>query len=85
MADTTLAWETRIYQDEEEPIVRTFYGKTLLEGVQHTWSMIPYEGKRIFVPGLLDSAPTVTVVSGTGRVELVIADEVNEVRVYDTI
>ena len=85
MADTTLAWETRIYQDEEEPIVRTFYGKTLLEGVQHTWSRIPYEGERIFIPGLLGPAPTVTVVSGTGRVELVIADEVNEVRVYDTI
>ena len=85
MSDTTLAWETQIYQDSEEPIVRTVYGKTLLEAVQHRWSMIPYEGERIFVPGLLGSSPTVTVVSGTGHVELVIADEVNEVRVYDTI
>ena len=85
MADTTLAWETHIYQDSEEPIVRTFYGKTLLEGVQHTWSMIPYEGERIFVPGLLGSADAVTVVSGTGKIELVIADRVDEVRVYDII
>ena len=83
MADTTLAWETQIYQDSEEPIVRTVYGKTLLEGVQQRWSRIPYEGKRIFVPGLLGSSPTVTVVSGTGHVELVIADEVSEVRVDD--
>ena len=83
MSDTTLAWETHIYQDSEEPIVRTVYGKTLLEGVQHRWSRIPYEGERIFVPGLLGSAHVVTVVSGAGHVELVIADEVNEVRVDD--
>ena len=83
MSDTTLAWETQIYQDSEEPIVRTVYGKTLLEAVQHRWSMIPYEGERIFVPGLLGSSHVVTVVSGTGHVELVIADEVSEVRVDD--
>ena len=83
MADTTLAWETHIYQDSEEPIVRTVYGKTLLEAVQHRWSRIPYEGERIFVPGLLGSSPAVTVVSGAGHVELVIADNVDEVRVDD--
>lgn len=83
MSDTTLAWETQIYQGANEPIVRTVYGKTLLEAVQHRWSMIPYEGKRIFVPGLLGSSPAVTVVSGAGHVELVIADNVDEVRVDD--
>ena len=83
MADTTLAWETQIYQDSEEPIVRTVYGKTLLEGVQHRWSRIAYEGERIFVPGLLGSAHVVTVVSCAGHVELVIADRVDEVRVDD--
>lgn len=83
MSDTTLAWETTIYQNANEPIVRTVYGKTLLEAVQKRWSTAPYNSKRFFVPGLRDSMPAVTVFSGTGHVELVIADEVNEVRVDD--
>ena len=81
MSDTTLAWETHIYQGANEPIVRTVYGKTLLEGVQKRYSQQPIGA--FFVPGLLGSSHVVTVVSGTGHVELVIADEVSEVRVDD--
>ena len=83
MSDTTLAWQTTIYQDANEPIVRTVYGKTLLEAVQKRWSTAPYNSKRFFAPGLLGSSPVVTVVSGTGHIELVIADNVDEVRVDD--
>ena len=84
MSDTTLAWETDIYQDAKEPIFRTVYGRTLLEAVQDRWSSeIHQDPQRFFVPGLLGSSHTVTVVSGTGAIELVVCNEVNEVRVDD--
>jgi len=84
MSDTTLAWETDIYQGAEEPGFRTVYGKTLLEAVQRRWnSELHQDPQRFFVPGLLGSSHAVTVVSGTGDIELVVCIEVSEVRVDD--
>jgi len=51
--------------------------------VQNRWNSVRKDPDRKFIPGLLGADLTVTVISGTGDIEVVIANEVNEVKVDD--
>jgi hypothetical protein len=83
MSDTTLAWSTMIWSDTPEPQPRELYGGSLLLAVQNRWNSVRKDPDRKFIPGLLGADLTVTVISGTGDIEVVIANEVNEVKVDD--
>lgn len=81
MSETTLAWSTMIWSDTPEPQPRELYGGSLLLAVQNRWNSVRKDPDRKFIPGLLGADLTVTVISGTGDIEVVIANDVNEVRV----
>jgi len=83
MSETTLAWSTMIWSDTPEPQPRELYGGSLLLAVQNRWNSVRKDPDRKFIPGLLGASSTVTVISGTGDIEVVIANDVNEVRVKD--
>jgi len=83
MSETTLAWSTMIWSDTPEPQPRELYGGSLLLAVQNRWNSVRKDPDRKFIPGLLGADLTVTVISGTGDIEVVIANEVNEVKVDD--
>ena len=83
MSETTLAWSTMIWSDTPEPQPRELYGGSLLLAVQNRWNRSSDDPDRKFIPGLLGADLTVTVISGTGDIEVVIANEVNEVKVDD--
>jgi len=83
MSETTLAWSTMIWSDTPEPQPRELYGGSLLLAVQNRWNRSSKDPDRKFIPGLLGADLTVTVISGTGDIEVVIANEVNEVKVDD--
>jgi len=81
MSETVLAWSTMIWSDTPEPQPRELYGGSLLLAVQNRWNRSSDDPDRKFIPGLLGASPTVTVISGTGNIEVVIANDMNEVRV----
>ena len=81
MSETVLAWSTMIWSDTPEPQPRELYGGSLLLAVQNRWNSVRKDPDRKFIPGLLGASPTVTVISGTGNIEVVIANDLNEVRV----
>ena len=81
MSETVLAWSTMIWSDTPEPQPRELYGGSLLLAVQNRWNFSSDDPDRKFIPGLLGASPTVTVISGTGNIEVVIANDLNEVRV----
>jgi len=81
MSETVLAWSTMIWSDTPEPQPRELYGGSLLLAVQNRWNRSSDDPDRKFIPGLLGASPTVTVISGTGNIEVVIANDLNEVRV----
>lgn len=83
MSETTLAWSTMIWSDTPEPQPRELYGGSLLLAVQNRWNSVRKDPDRKFIPGLLGANVAVTVISGTGDIEVVIANEVNEVKVDD--
>ena len=83
MSETILAWSTMIWSDTPEPQPRELYGGSLLLAVQNRWNSVRKDPDRKFIPGLLGADLTVTVISGTGDIEVVIANEVNEVKVDD--
>jgi len=83
MSETTLAWSTMIWSDTPEPQPRELYGGSLLLAVQNRWNRSSKDPDRKFIPGLLGADLCVTVISGTGDIEVVIANEVNEVKVDD--
>jgi len=70
-----------IWSDTPEPQPRELYGGSLLLAVQNRWNRSSDDPDRKFIPGLLGASPTVTVISGTGNIEVVIANDLNEVRV----
>jgi hypothetical protein len=72
-----------IWSDTPEPQPRELYGGSLLLAVQNRWNRSSKDPDRKFIPGLLGADLTVTVISGTGDIEVVIANEVNEVKVDD--
>jgi hypothetical protein len=72
-----------IWSDTPEPQPRELYGGSLLLAVQNRWNRSSKDPDRKFIPGLLGADLTVTVISGTGDIEVVIANDVNEVRVKD--
>jgi hypothetical protein len=72
-----------IWSDTPEPQPRELYGGSLLLAVQNRWNRSSKDPDRKFIPGLLGADLTVTVISGTGDIEVVIANEVNEVKVED--
>ena len=81
MSEKVLAWSTMIWSDTPEPQPRELYGGSLLLAVQNRWNRSSDDPDRKFIPGLLGASPTVTVISGTGNIEVVIANDMNEVRV----
>ena len=81
MSEKVLAWSTMIWSDTPEPQPRELYGGSLLLAVQNRWNRSSDDPDRKFIPGLLGASPTVTVISGTGNIEVVIANDLNEVRV----
>ena len=81
MSEKVLAWSTMIWSDTPEPQPRELYGGSLLLAVQNRWNFSSDDPDRKFIPGLLGASPTVTVISGTGNIEVVIANDLNEVRV----
>jgi hypothetical protein len=83
MSEKVLAWSTMIWSDTPEPQPRELYGGSLLLAVQNRWNRSSKDPDRKFIPGLLGASSTVTVISGTGDIEVVIANEVNEVKVDD--
>ena len=83
MSETILAWSTMIWSDTPEPQPRELYGGSLLLAVQNRWNSVRKDPDRKFIPGLLGANVAVTVISGTGDIEVVIANEVNEVKVDD--
>ena len=83
MSETVLAWSTMIWSDTPEPQPRELYGGSLLLAVQNRWNSVRKDPDRKFIPGLLGANVAVTVISGTGDIEVVIANEVNEVKVDD--
>ena len=83
MSETVLAWSTMIWSDTPEPQPRELYGGSLLLAVQNRWNRSSDDPDRKFIPGLLGADPCVTVISGTGDIEVVICNDYNEVRVED--
>ena len=83
MSEKVLAWSTMIWSDTPEPQPRELYGGSLLLAVQNRWNRSSDDPDRKFIPGLLGASPTVTVISGTGDIEVVICNDMNEVRVED--
>jgi len=83
MSEKVLAWSTMIWSDTPEPQPRELYGGSLLLAVQNRWNSVRKDPDRKFIPGLLGADLCVTVISGTGDIEVVICNDVNEVRVKD--
>jgi hypothetical protein len=81
MSEKVLAWSTMIWSDTPEPQPRELYGDSLLLAVQNRWNRSSDDPDRKFIPGLLGANLCVTVISGTGDIEVVIANDVNQVEV----